>query len=97
MPVIGISHIRFCYLECNVRISASALIAIFLAKMRCSFDIGAYSISSFKLGGVYFILGLLGTAFISNIKIEENEIMCQNNKIFLKPCSVKLLNKECKI
>ena len=64
-----------------------------------------YLISSFKRHGVYLILGLLGAAliskikmketgaaFISEIKIEENEIMCQfkTNKIFLKPFSVKL-------
>ena len=36
--------------------------------------------------------------FISKIKIEENEIMCQlkNDKIFLKPCDVKLKTKDVK-
>ena len=29
-------------------------------------------------------------AFISKIKMEENEIMCQFKKIFLKPCDAKL-------
>ena len=36
-----------------------------------------YRISSFKRGGVYLVLGFLGAAFISKIKIEEDEIMCQ--------------------
>ena len=36
-----------------------------------------YRISSFKCRGVLFVLALLGEAFISRIKIEENEIMCQ--------------------
>ena len=45
-----------------------------------------YRISSFKRRGVYLILGLLGliercvhkrVSFISKIKIQENEIMCQ--------------------
>ena len=40
-----------------------------------------YRISSFKRRGVYLIVGLLGAAFISKIKMEENEIMCQFKKI----------------
>ena len=59
---------------------------IFLVKMQCLFDSIAYHIPSFKRSGVYFILGLLGVAFILKIKIEENEIMCQFKTIryFLK-------------
>ena len=38
---------------------------------------GIYRISSFKRRGVYLLLRLLGAAFISKIRIEENEIMCQ--------------------
>ena len=55
-----------------------------------------YRVSSFKRRGVYLILKLLGAAFISKIKIEENETMYQIktvryfNKIFLKRCGVKL-------
>ena len=36
-----------------------------------------YRVSSFIRRGVYLILGLLGAAFISKIKIEGNETMCQ--------------------
>ena len=52
--------------------------------------INNYSSSSFKRSSVYLILGLLDAAFISKIKIEENEIMCQFKTIFLKPVGVKL-------
>ena len=40
-----------------------------------------YCVSSFKRRGVYLILGLLGAAFISKVKIQENEIMCQSKTI----------------
>ena len=36
-----------------------------------------YRISSFKRRSVCLILGHLGAAFISKIKIEKNEIFCQ--------------------
>ena len=39
-----------------------------------------YGICLFKCLGVYLILGLLAAAFISEIKIKENEIICQFKK-----------------
>ena len=52
----------------------------------------------FKRCGVYLISGLLGAAFISKNqnKRKRNPKSVQNNKIFLKPCSVKLLSKDVK-
>ena len=35
-----------------------------------------YRISCFKHRGIYLIMALLCAAFISRIKVEENEIMC---------------------
>ena len=46
-------------------------------KIRCSFDNGAYRFPLLNAAFGLFISGLSGRAFISKIKIEENEIMCQ--------------------
>ena len=57
--------------EMNQRLPAE------LVLIKCFLSLTEYPISSFKRRGVYLILGLLGAAFMSKTKIEENEIMCQ--------------------
>ena len=65
--------------------------------MQCSFDSGAYRISSLvNAAGGLFHFGTFrcGVYFKNQNRRKSNHLSVQNSNIILKPCGVKLLNKD---